>query len=297
MDYAIESFMDFCDEYQLAEEGTVSANMKKAWETIHGNFNKIHQFTKSLSHNVNYFKNAKLPDKMNKDIQLLLQNLTPRREYINKLFPLLRNEATKHLVLNKHLSSDPMADFNGQINMSIHDVQTAVSDAINSDAYKRMVKRDYDFNDMKDIPLNTVISQLKRLEMDATSYQNMIRKLNIDIENPKSEEDKNISIKLKKLYNALIQNIQVRCKLLLIYFKSAKASLKGTLVNTKNKNSNMKLTRDYTANKNKVTEHTVFIKKKLNDDQFEKFKEIDKKILSTGNDLNKFNEYDQAVKE
>ena len=71
---------------------TIKEVIGKAWDKIHGAFNKVRTFIMSLRHNINYFKNATLPQKMSEDLQFLLQNLTPRREYINKLFPLLMND-------------------------------------------------------------------------------------------------------------------------------------------------------------------------------------------------------------
>lgn len=299
MDFTIENYMNFCDEYDIADESfqDVVNAIKKAWMNIHGAFSKLKTFTKSLSHNVNYFKNASLPKKLSEDVQLLLQNLTPRREYINKLFPLLMSSATSHLVLNKHLSNDPMKDFEGQIKMSIHDVHVSVKDAIDSVAYKRLQSMDYDFTHLEKIPLNSVISKMKQLEMDITSYENMIRKININIENPKNERERVISSKMKKLYNALIINIELRCKLLLLYFKKAKASLKGTLNNIKNRKTELAISRDYTANKNKFKKHTIFHKKDLTEFEFKKFKELDSKMNSFNNDLSKYDEYVECVKE
>lgn len=299
MDFTIESYIQFCDNYDIADEGLqdIARAAKKAWENIRGVFNKIRTFVKSLSHNVNYFKNATLPKKLSEDIQLLLQNLAPRREYINKLFPLLMSAATKKLVLNDHLSNDPMRDFEGQIKMSIHDVHVSVKDAIDSVAYKRLQSMDYDFTQMEKIPLNSVVSKMKQLEMDITSYENMIRKVNINIENPKDEQEKSISSKLKKLYNALIINMELRCRLLLIYFKKAKASLKGTLNNIKNRKTKLAVSRDYTANKNKFKQHTKFYKKDLSEFEFKKFKELDAKISALNNELDKYDEYVECVKE
>ena len=299
MENTLEAFLLFCDECSEAEEGLkeIKESIGKAWDKIHGAFNKVRTFITSLRHNINYFKNATLPQKMSEDLQFLLQNLTPRREYINKLFPLLMNSATKHLVQNKHLSNDPMKDFNGQVNMSIHDVVTTVNDAIHSEPYKRLYGRQYDFTKMSKIPLNTVISKMKELEMDTTSYENMIRKVDKMIKNPKDEREKNISIKLKKLYNALIVNLQLRCKLLLVYFKAAKASIKGTINNVKSGNTQLNVSRDYKANKNKIKQHTRFIKKPLSEEEMKKFKELDGKISGLNNDYTKYNEYIALVNE
>lgn len=58
MDYNLESFINFCDEYEIAEGASFKNTMKSVWITIKNIFKKIILFLKNIIRNLYYLKTA-----------------------------------------------------------------------------------------------------------------------------------------------------------------------------------------------------------------------------------------------
>lgn len=95
--YTLESFISFCDDMMIAEEGKIfdriSSTISTIWVNIQTIFKKISLFFKNILTNINYLKTAQLPAQKSKDIITVVQNLTPRYDLINKMFVLIYKTA------------------------------------------------------------------------------------------------------------------------------------------------------------------------------------------------------------
>ena len=243
-DFAIESFIDYCDSMVITTE---AVNMKKIgkniWDSIIRIFRKLATWFKNLLLNINYFKNAELSEKMNKDMLHVLQVSQARTEDIFKQIPLIHGILT--LFTRKAPETNTEFDgaslgvtgdgahisrattFKDQISRMMTDITENMDSAKESDAYKRLMKNEYDDN-KKLIPLSNIIPDMKKSNSGLTAAENSLSKMQNTLEkvsdNPSASKVVNM---ISSFLNKVITYYNFRISLLSKYFTVAKASLKG----------------------------------------------------------------------
>lgn len=297
----VESFITFCDDFIIAEESKtteiIGRNIKKGFYEIEGDISKCSTFIKNLSLNVGLFKSAKLPKQMSDDLEILLQNLCPRRDYINQSFSKLVVAAKLYTAVKG--SNETLRDTQNEIMTSVQDVEATIEDTKKSKEYKRLYSKDYDFSNNIEIPMMSIVTKAKKLNMQLIGYKQKLKKAEAELGTPQSTLEAGITNQLIRLYKKLIENAYMQCRLLRFYFKVAKASIEGTLKNKEEKKNGgyTKVNRDYVGNFKKKGEHTSYKKKKITEDEMEKFKQIDETIKSCNNKIEMYPKYKDALKE
>lgn len=292
----IDKFINTCDEVMIANESNttqiVGRNFKKVFYEIEGDINKCGVFIKNMNVNINMFKTAKLPKQMSDDLQILLQNLCPRRDYINESFSKLVLAARLYTAVKG--SNETLRDTINEVKTSIQDVEATINDTQNSKEYKRLYRKEYDFSKLVEIPLSSIVIRTKKLNMQLASYKQKLNKAKSDLGTPQSTLETEITNSLIHLYKKLIENAMIQCRLIRFYFKAAKASLEGTLKN-KDKNNQIIIQRDYKGNFKKQGQHTPYKKKPITPEQMEEFKEIDNIIRECNNKIENYPKYKEAL--
>lgn len=296
-DNEIESFINFCGDMQISNEGF---NLSGVWIGIKNVFKKIITFFKNLLYNINYFKNAKMPRLMHKDLQLVLQNLTPRFEMITSVLNLMY----KLIKLDKDNSyyENELKDFNNMIDLYDSDADDTLQKCKESKEYKRIMNNDYEQKDVVTIPLNAIINKIKDSEKNITDYNGKYESVVNNMNHAKSDEDRKIYNKMSNVFRKLVSVYSLQVTLLNIYFSKAKASLKAVGNNLKEiKDKSVNVSRDYDGAKRSFIKNLLRRSKRKyikNTPEFlSKFKEINNRISETNNDITKYNEYRKAFDE
>ena len=107
-EFACEGFYSFAyGSDDVATEGIKSLG-KSIWITIKNVFKRIITWFKNILLNVNYFKNAELDEKMNKDLLTVLKLAQPRTEDNYKVL-------VKYYNTFKKMGGDLNRKFNGSV--------------------------------------------------------------------------------------------------------------------------------------------------------------------------------------
>lgn len=250
---AIESFISYCDTMMIAEEGMKEIG-KGILIRIKNAFRKVVTWFKNLLLNINQFKNAVMPEKLNQDLVKLLQMSQSRleknfiivsKEYLKrKKNPQEVQDGFKYGVykmgfLGQNISETSVSD---EVEKCYREVDNALTSAKNSSMYQRIQKNEYT-NENKVIPLSNIIQDMKISQMGATRMLNF---MNV-IENRGGEKN--------PIYHQMIQFLQkaisyynFRISLLGKYFQSAKASLSALKNNVQHKKDDNFTTRTQSKN-------------------------------------------------
>lgn len=249
-EFACEGFYSFAyGSDDVATEGIKSLG-KSIWITIKNVFKRIITWFKNILLNVNYFKNAELDEKMNKDLLTVLKLAQPRTEDNYKVLVKYYNTFKKMggdlnrkfngNVTGVAVSGNPIAvsmfgmtNLTDEINKSISDLDDSMNAARNSEEYKRIEESKYDNKNLKIIPLSNIIPDMKNSQSACVQYNGHVEKLEhlvSGVDNPDS-----VTKRIIVLLNKVVSYYTFRINLLTKYFTKAKASLKGTLNNIKGK--------------------------------------------------------------
>ena len=249
-EFACEGFYSFAYESDdVATEGIKSLG-KSVWITIKNVFKRIITWFKNILLNVNYFKNAELDEKMNKDLLTVLKLAQPRTEDNYKVLVKYYNTFKKlggdlnrkfnGTVTGVAVSGNPIAvsiygmtNLTDEINKSISDLDDSMNAARNSEEYKRIEESKYDNKNLKIIPLSNIIPDMKNSQSACVQYNGHVEKLEhlvSGVDNPDG-----VTKRIIVLLNKVVSYYTFRINLLTKYFTKAKASLKGTLNNIRGK--------------------------------------------------------------
>lgn len=320
--YTIESFIDFCDNYQIAEEGSLSNFAKKVWINIQTILKKLLQIFKNLLMKVNYLRTSKLPTQKSKDLLLVIQNLNPRYEVLNKTFMMVYKTAsienmqrdkeyTKRMeeLKREHPDSNITIDhtnaydeLSSEIEQSLDDVTSVVRDATSSSEYKRIQEDNYNNNQISEIPLSNIITAMKKAENSLISYEGNAKKMALAEENPKSEAQKRAAGKCRELFSKICEAYKMQIRLLKIFFDNAKvtATAVGKNIKEKVKKENDP-NRNYANAKSMVgmliKQGAVSKTVKVTPEQKKRFEEFDKQITECNNKPENFEKYKKAYEE
>lgn len=250
--FAIESFISYCDTMIIAEEGMKEIG-KSILIRIKNAFRKVATWFKNLLLNVNQFKNAVMPEKLNQDLVKLLQMSQSRleknfvivsKEYLRqKKKPEELQDGRAYGVYKMGIFGDNLSTtfVSDEVEKCYREVDNALTSAKNSSMYQRIQKNEYN-DEKKVIPLSNIIQDMKISQMGSTKMLNF---MNV-IEN-RGE--------INPLYHQMIQFLQkaiayynFRISLLSKYFQSAKASLSALKNNIQHKKDDAFTTRTRSEN-------------------------------------------------
>lgn len=286
MDYNLESFINFCDDYEISEEANFKKTMKSVWITIKNIFKKIILFLKNIIRNLYYLKTAFLPAQMSEDIQLVSQNCTPRFEAYNRVF----YSIIKLNSMGVPLDDGEEADIFDMTDQSLDDAESIINDVKNSDEYRRITTNDYDQNTVTEVPLSNVIPTVKSSEKNAQKYQKFLDKIDL-------MDETNMTQKLHSLFGKLIQLYQIQQSVLTIFLQHAKMTASSLVKNIKDKKDGSVQTNRKspslfkavgTSMKSMINPHVKSY------DDYKKIVEQVKIVTSCNNDLNRYGEYKKA---
>ena len=244
-DLVLESFIDFCDDMMIAEEGLIKDIGKQIWVSIKSLINKIVTWFKNLLLNINYFKNAKLNPKYNSDLVYVLKTSQAHTENNFRIIAQMYKEFTsfesnidgvgKYNVARVHfMEAKPKKDalwtvqntnLDDQINKCNRELNEIREFTRNTDEYKRIIENNYDENETQQIPLTYIVKDIKRCNMETTEFKNYIDKFEAASYKLKTDEGKNFLNKLIGFLNNVISYYSFRMDILGRYMASAKASL------------------------------------------------------------------------
>ena len=293
--FAIESFISFCDDMMIAEEG-FKDGIKNVWITIRTIFKKLIQIFKNFIMNINYFKTAKLPSQQSKDIITVVQNLTPRYEVLNKMFMLI------YRVSGISGGKNAYDDLYVEIEQSMNDVDEIITTAKNSSEYKRIESNDYDKKTVVDIPLSNIVSAMKKSQNDLIKYDANAQKMEVLESSATSESQRKTAGRCRQIFTKLCEIYKLKVRLLKTFFEHAKSSMGAIKKNiSEKKYGENDPNRRYSTGKNFVD---MLIKRgaakklvKVTPEQEKRFKELDKIVIESNNDPSKYSEYYKAYSE
>ena len=251
--YTLESFISFCNDMTIVEEGVNIKDIGKTIGiTIKNIFNRIATWFRNIIVSINYFKNATLDAKMNADLLEVLRISQPRTEinfsllpkFYNMLSLLKKDTSSKFDGASLGITGDGIfasreTDLKHELFKSITDISESLKAAKSSEQMKRIEANSYKNENMQLIPLGNITSDLKKSNVNVTKFQGYLDKLQVSIDhaNKAGAHVGEIGNQMITFLRKVIEYYTFRIKLLSKYLTHAKASLKGTLNNLKERNN------------------------------------------------------------
>lgn len=264
MDISIESFINFMDEYDndtdIAIEGIgqkIKEIGKSIWATMKRILAKIITWFKNILLNINYFKTAKLDEKMNQDLMYCLKLAQPRTEnYQFKVVPTMFSSARLYVQMSRKDSSGEgtidgapfgvaagnalarLTTFKEQLFNAKNDVHETIDNVKKCEAYKRLTgDYKYENKNIKDIPLGNIISDMKKANTNITKFNGEVEKaesISMKMKN-KYPKFSALSNSVASFFQSCVTFYSMRSQILMKYFNAAKASIGSIGSNIKEK--------------------------------------------------------------
>lgn len=266
--YALESFVNFCDDYQLAEEGVIVNIGKDIWGAIVRIINKLVIWFKNMLLNINYFKTAKLDEQMSNDLMYCLKLAQPKTErthfqlmpqFYAKIKTLHRSDANRKFDGNKFgVTGESPAmrgtTLNDQLFVAMQDIDATMEAVRKCDAYKRLQENKYQNKNIKEIPLTNIVSDMKNSNSKINTFKGHIMK----VESTARKTQKGTPVyalanKMANFYNKVVSYYSMRTSILIKYLERAKASLHAVSSNIKEAIKKQNNGRVDTRYKNKIS--------------------------------------------
>lgn len=239
---------------------------KSVWITIKNLLKKLWTALGNLLLNVNYFKNANMPEQMNKDLVQVLKISQPRTELNFKVI------TTWYGILSKFKATDKRVDgerfgvmyysqdrdnikyygsttLNDELDKSITEMDDALQAAQKSEAHARLQADKYDEKTNKPVPLNYIIPDMKKSRSGLAKFTGDLEKAENVTSGMKKVDP--VSSKVLTFLKKVVTYYTFRVSTLSKYFSRAKASLKAFANNVGNRDKENTSTR--TTTKNKLT--------------------------------------------
>lgn len=194
------------------------------------------------------------------------------------------------------------SDICDDIEQTMDDVDEIISTTKTSKEYKRIEENAYDEKTNTEVPLSNIISSIKQSQSDLIKYDGDAKKMQIMEEKSQSEQGKKAAGKCRRLFTSLCEIYRLKIRLLKMFFEKTTTS-----INAIGKNINEKRNKEYDP-KRSYSSANNFIssiikrgasekKVKFTHEQEKRFRELDKIIVETNNDLSKYKEYHEAYSE
>lgn len=251
-------------EYMEAATEDLKTLGKSVWITIKNLLKKLYTALGNLLLNVNYFKNANMPEQMNKDLVQVLKISQPRTELNFKLITMWYGILSKFKATDKKLGGasfgimymgDNKRDvdyygsttLNDELDKSITEMDDALQAAQKSEAYTRLQTDKYDEKTSKPVPLNYIIPDMKKSRSGLSKFTGDLEKAENVTSGMKKVDP--ISSKVLTFLKKVVAYYTFRVSTLSKYFSRAKASLKAFANNVGNRDKDNTSTRTTTKNK------------------------------------------------
>ena len=251
--YTLESFINFCDDIQIATEGiNVKDIGKTIGITIKNIFNRIVTWFKNVLLSINYFKNAELDSHMNADLLQVLRVSQPRTDINFALLPqfynilsLLKQDHNTSFdgaalgVTGDNIFVSRSTDLKHELFKSTTDINESLKAAKTSIEMKRITENKYKHEKTQVIPLGNIVNDIKKSNTNAVKFQNYLDKIQNSIEKARKANGpvSEIGNQMIVFLRAVIEYYTFRISMLSKYLATAKASIKGTLNNIKERNN------------------------------------------------------------
>ena len=278
MEDKIDSFLLFCDEMQVAEEG-LSDIASNVWSSIKRSTQKAKQWFRKLLLNINYFKDATLDTVMNSDLLKVLKMSQPRTELnfkpINVYYKALSALGKKDGKVNRFAVGEVYEhvgyseQFSELVKRSTMDVNQSIKATKNSAEYKRLQRGKYDYKTKQNIPLSNIVSDLKSCDNLLSSTESQMNQIEASFNKVKSEEKKSLMKKMNIFLHNIINYCKFRISIIGRYLRYAKASIKGLIHNIGKNDVKSKADLKY---------HIPKISKRVNVSNFSELKEAYEKM-------------------
>ena len=247
-EFVIESFISFCDDMMIAEEGFKEVK-DKVWTGIKNVWAKIVTWFKNMLLNVNRFKNATLDSLQNSDMVKILKmsqvgterffgvvNTYYKFSSIPSLHP--KDENNEHMIKNKITVGEIPDNYSTTIEDQAKKMATEIKNALDStkdsNEYKRFTENSYTNKDMKIIPLGNITSELQLCNKMCTKFQGELSKIeSCDKKVLGEKKGERLVSLIHAFLNHVVQYYTFRINVLTKFFTNAKASLKGAVNNIK----------------------------------------------------------------
>ena len=253
-EYVIESLINFCDDMlinnDIATEGVKEIG-KSVWEGIKRIFRKIVNWFQNIIRSINYFKNATLDSDLNKDLVEVLKISQPKTElnfqWVTYYYKLANNLQTnnngEHEILGTAMGEAsglfglPHATtIEDQIKRCVYDIDSSLKAAEESPAKKRIDANEYKNENLVTIPLGQITSDLKKSYSSSVKAENELSRIdNASTKLMTFTKGKELVSKAHVFYSKLSQYYKFRIDILSKFLNYAKASLKGTVANVKDR--------------------------------------------------------------
>lgn len=288
VDLAIESFISYCDDMMIAEEGIKDLG-NRIWVSIKALVNKIINWIKNVMLNINYFKNAELNPQMNKDMITVLKLSQAHTESNFKILTsVYKILLTLHMNENHKIKGEEFGvapdnifqrfsstDLKTEMMKCSIDLDESIKQAKESDEYKRLIEDKYNEEQVEMIPLTHIVNELKRSNTEITNMQNNINKIEATTYTIKTDNGRIFSNAVIKFINDIISYYSFRISILGKYLEKAKASLSAFTSNIKDIfNRDNKVTSNYRFG---MSKQVTRLKTK---EQVQKIKELYENALS-----------------
>lgn len=255
----MDSYFDFIDDpdIDLAMEGIgqkITSMAKDVWAAIKRVLKKILTWFKNMLLNINYFKTARLDEKMSADLMYCLKLAQPRTEnYAMKVVPgLLKafqkarkedNEDKEDKILTGLDGIGTAGDMLSSLTSFAHELFVAQTDVYETtqnvkkcDAYKRLTGDfKYENKNIKPIPMTFIVSDMKNCNTQITRFNGEVEKAESLSRRsadkyPKFTKTVNKAV---KFFQTCVTFYSLRTSILMNYFKAAKVSLNAIPANIK----------------------------------------------------------------
>ena len=252
--YSLESFISFCDDMMIVNEAiSVKDIGKTIGVTIKNIFKRIVTWFRNVIVSINYFKNAELDTKMNADLLQVLRVSQPRTEINFSLLPkfynllsLIKQDPNTYEfdgaalgVTGDNIFASRATNLKHELFKSITDITESLKAAKSSDEMKRIEANEYKNENVQVIPLGNITSDLKQSNTNATKFQGYLDKLENSIERARKANGSigEVGNQMIVFLRKVIEYYTFRINLLSKYLTTAKASIKGTINNIKERNN------------------------------------------------------------
>lgn len=294
-------------EMNILLEGSLKESFFKVIEKVKEFFRKIKKIFQSLILNFNRLKSAKISKQQNQDLIKVLKVCQPRtlqgtKELIDYYKNIMnsKKDISKEEIKDGDIKRNQGPDeysmdtsINFEADKTIVDIKESLEAAEKLEEYDRLMKNEYKKEDLELIPLNSIVDDMKDCLKQVESFEkdlDTITNMNKDIDDS-NEEVKNISNKMVKFCKEIIRYYNFRIKILNIYFKSAKLSMKAVKSLFGNKIDFTKTSTNINGGKHEVItlkNEIAFRLSDLVDDlqeankekDYKRYKELQSKLLS-----------------
>lgn len=266
MDYTIENYIHFCDEFIIAEEGLKDIG-KNIWSGIRTTISKIRKWFLNVLQNLNKFKHAVLDSVLNSDIVNVLKMSQPRTELnfkpiqmYYKLFSTLKKDngkVNRFVVGEVYEHQGFSEEFDDLIKRSTFDTTRAIDTAKKSKEYKRIQKNTYSYDNVTEIPLNNIQTDISKCNNMIISMEKECAKIE-SISQNENQQQQSLSSKMRIFLRAVISYCTFKIGVIGRYLRYAKLSIKGKL---SKKKIEVKTTHD-------LNYHIPKIKKSIDKDNY-----------------------------